>query len=68
MVQRLNTDQEGKTPEQVRREFDNGLRVGEWDTPGTGSNPHAHDDGSPSWWRGEEDASQSFLQSMGVAL
>lgn len=68
MLQRLDTDQKDKTPEQVRQEFDTKLLVGEWETPGYGSDPHAHDDGSPAWWRGEEDASQSFLASMGVQL
>lgn len=54
----------GKDP---RKELDTALGVSGWPVPGqvrparkTGPA------GAPSWWHGEEEASQSFLRAMGV--
>jgi hypothetical protein len=68
MLERLHVP-EGKNPEEIRKEFDNELGVTAWATPGRPINPEKETDRSaPSWWTGEEDASQSFLSSMGVIL
>lgn len=53
----------------VRRRFDAQLGVDSWRTPG-------HDEvqkppvepNAPWWWKGDQDASQSFLKAVGVKL
>lgn len=69
MVQRLNYEQEGRRPEDIRRELDNELGVLQWRTPFT-ADPETDDrpDGAPSWWVNDEEASGSFLAGMGVQL
>ncbi len=65
MVQRLDVKEDEK-PEEVRRGFDNDLGVIRWQVPG-GGNRFAEveiEDGAPSWWAGDEEASQSALASM----
>jgi hypothetical protein len=69
MLQRLIV-RDGQTEEQARDRFDASLGVSAWARPG-----HDHrdmqpveDPGAPWWWTGAEDASQSFLQAMGVTL
>lgn len=69
MVQRLDTSGEDRKPEQVRREFDHSLNVSRWVTPITETKPEEpRPDGAPDWWVSDEEASQSFLTNMGVAL
>lgn len=68
MLERLDTP-EGKSPEAVRRSFDNELGTASWLTPGRQVDPgNGKDPGAPDWWVNEEDASQSFLNSMGVVF
>lgn len=68
MVQRL-TVREGESPERARRRFDGQLGVRAWTTPGTREKPvQPRDPKAPWWWDGAEDASQTFLRSMGVNL
>jgi hypothetical protein len=40
--------------------------VRDWDTPGGVRQRVDIVPGAPSWWTGDEDASQQFLMSMGV--
>ncbi|WP_460071070.1 hypothetical protein [Streptomyces sp. YKOK-I1] len=68
MVQRLNVG-ENETPDRARRRFDGELGVRDWTTPRTEyAKPEPRDPKAPWWWDGAEDASQSFLASMGVTL
>lgn len=69
MLQNLDYDQEGRRPEDIRRSFDNDLEVAQWRTPFT-AEPDTDDrpEGAPSWWVSDEEASGSFLASMGVQL
>lgn len=62
-IQRLKYDE--KQPERPRQEFDHTLNVHDWNTPG-GVIRRVIVEGAPAWWRGDEDASQQFLASMGV--
>ncbi len=65
MIQRLDVGEDDK-PEDVRREFDNGLGVIRWQVPG-GGNKYAEvevEEGAPSWWAGDEEASQSTMNAM----
>lgn len=69
MVQRLGV-RENETPDRARKRFDGQLGVRAWATPAT---PHkepdpTRDPKAPWWWDSAEDASQAFLQSMGVNL
>jgi hypothetical protein len=72
MLQRLDYDEDGD----VRGQFDMSLDVRSWRVPGQAwEAPVARVveiDGemrkAPAWWRGDEDASQSFLAQMGVTL
>lgn len=59
---------DGQKPEAAQLKFDASLSVDAWSLPGGEPRAVAHTDGSPWWWRGEEDASISFLSSMGVVL
>lgn len=68
MVQRLNV-KEDEDPEAVRRSFDRELLVPQWRTPYGGDIDRDDiEPGAPDWWVGEDDASASFLSSMGVNL
>lgn len=65
MIQRLEVDE--KQPDRPRREFDHALEVDAWWLPGVRPRPRrVVDRTAPYWWRGDEDASQSFMQAMGV--
>lgn len=72
MTQRIGPKDENdkRTDKQIRDELDNGLGVVRWITPGGGTapEPDEQEEGAPLWWAGEEEASQSFLGSMGVIL
>lgn len=68
MLQHLDVP-EGQTEASVRRAFDDDLGVALWGTPGVPlSINDDRDPDAPSWWTDEEDASQSFLSSMGVTF
>lgn len=72
MIQRLDIG-DGDKPEDIRREFDNDLGVVRWQVPG-GGNKYAEvkiEEGAPSWWAGDEEASQSALnqfRAMGAKI
>ncbi len=68
MINHLDV-KENEDPEAVRRSFDRAMLVAQWRTPYRGDG--GRDDiepGAPDWWAGEDDASASFLSSMGVNL
>jgi hypothetical protein len=68
MLQRLQV-RENEKPDTARRRFDGQLDVRAWATPGSETRePDPLEPGAPWWWSGAEDASQSFLKSMGVTL
>ncbi len=68
MLERLDIP-EGEKPEMIRKKFDNELGVPNWPTPGRRIDPGVEiDPDAPVWWTNEEDASQSFLSSMGVVF
>jgi hypothetical protein len=69
MLQRLIVHN-GQTEEQARARFDASLGVSAWALPGRDRRePEPQQDpGAPWWWTSDEDASQSFLASMGVTL
>jgi hypothetical protein len=64
MLRRLEVDQ--KNPRRPRRELDNQLQVGAWRLPGSAYRQRRETVNAPAWWRGDEDASQTFLHAMGV--
>lgn len=68
MIERLEIDND--QPERPKRELDKLLDVDLWQVPG--ARPRrivkVREDDAPYWWRGDEDASQSFLLSMGVVM
>lgn len=53
----------------ARRALDGRLGVASWGVAGSlpASQPE-RDPSAPWWWQGAENASQSFLKAMGVAL
>ncbi len=74
MVKRLDVEKEGQKPEDIRRSFDSKLGVSRWEHP---LSPLDKDDDEPEeqidpnapwWWHGDEEASTTFLTSMGVNL
>lgn len=64
-IERLRRDE--KQPERPRHDFDTALSVRDWNVPG-GARRRVVVEGAPSWWDGDEDASQQFLASMGVMI
>lgn len=64
MTTRLEYDQ--KNPLKNRRELDTSLQVGTWKLPGGAYRQRRVVPNAPHWWRGDEDASQTFLHAMGV--
>jgi hypothetical protein len=69
MVQRL-ADRENEKPGTARKRFDGQLGVRDWTLPGAEPKKPdpTRDPKAPWWWDGAEDASQTFLKSMGVNL
>ena len=66
MLERLARDE--KQPERPRILLDQQLKTREWRTVGR-RRPRARRDvpsNAPAWWRGDEDASQTFLHAMGI--
>ena len=65
MTQRLKPDDDGSTAA-ARQELDDELSVVRWQVPGHG-NKFADveiEEGAPSWWAGDEEASQGSLAAM----
>jgi hypothetical protein len=56
--------------ERERAQLDAALCVAAWPAPGIRRARPAEptEPGAPAWWHGDEDASQSFLDAMGVQL
>lgn len=68
MLDRLSP-REGQTMDAARRAFDVMLGVSAWGLPGRESREAPHrDPRAPWWWESSEEASDSFLKSMGVSL
>lgn len=68
MVQHLSR-RDNEPADAPRKRFDGQLDVRAWTTPATrDQTPQPRDPKAPWWWDGAEDASQSFLTSMGVTL
>lgn len=68
MITRVKV-RDGQSTEDAQRVFDAQLGVPGWTVPGRTPRPvEPRDAGAPWWWQGAEDASQSFLASMGVSL
>jgi hypothetical protein len=66
MLQRLQEpDDEHPDP---RGQLDQWLETALWPTPMTRRVLYAEtvEPGAPSWWHGDEEASQSFFKSMGI--
>lgn len=60
---------EGQSADDARRVLDSMLSVAGWAVPGSGpKRVKARDPKAPWWWVDAEDASDSFLKSMGVTL
>jgi hypothetical protein len=69
MLQGLDYGEGPEEANRVRTEFDNSLGVSGWTTPGAFiDHQPEREPGTPLWWQGDEDASQSFLRSQGVIL
>ena len=65
MTQRLKPDDDGDVTAS-RRELDSELGVARWQVPGHG-NKYAEvkrEEGAPSWWVDDEEASQASLAAM----
>lgn len=65
MIERLKPDDEGNV-DPAKKEMDNNLAVIRWQVPGD-ANKYAdveREEGAPSWWAGNEEASQSSLAAM----
>lgn len=61
-------DEKGST-EKARRQLDDALGTASWETPFTRGKQRTRSSdrsSAPSWWHGEEDASQTFLAAMGM--
>lgn len=68
MTQRI-TVREGQTVEAARLQFDGRLGVSGWAIPGRSvTQVELRDPAAPWWWQSAEEASDSFLKSMGVVL
>jgi hypothetical protein len=67
MCSRLHVP-EGQTHESALRQFDARLSVAGWGMPGLEATEVTREEDAPWWWSGEEEASDSFLASMGVVL
>lgn len=60
---------EGEPEEAAQQRLDAELDVRRWQSPGQAApEPVDVEDGAPWWWRGDEDASQTFLASQGAVL
>jgi hypothetical protein len=67
MLQRVRV-RDGQSAEDARRSLESMLRI-RWTVPGRGRRSvEARDPRAPWWWHSAEEASDSFLKSMGVVL
>lgn len=65
MLQRLDySDSENRNP---RTDFDNTMLINDWKVPGIIEEKLAVEiPNAPDWWRGDEQASESFFKAMGI--
>jgi len=64
MLERLDYQAEGTTPDQVLAAFDNEMGVRTWRTPADAApRVDTRPAGAPAWWESDEEASQSFLSA-----
>jgi len=71
MLDSLDYQREGTTPEQVFAMFNNELGVSMWRTPVNASSspvPDDRDPDAPLWWVSDEEASQAFLAQYAPGL
>lgn len=67
MIQRLPYPDEKEHSDPRAEMIDDPLRVDDWQMPGQATREQLGlPTDAPTWWRGEEEASQSFLKAMGV--
>ncbi len=66
LLNRLEYDE--KNPGAARRDLDWRLDVAAWRVTDSTTRPSRRGDDAraPTWWHGDEDASQSFLRSVGA--
>lgn len=70
MCSRLDAG-ENEDPEAVRKKFDADLGIRRWRLTDADIDRYADaviDEGAPWWWDGDDEASDSFLEAMGVNL
>lgn len=66
MLNRIPLTEDGTPDEKAKQKLDEDLSVVRWQVPGDG-NRFAEveiEEGAPSWWAGDEEASQSNLAVM----
>lgn len=72
MAQHLDYDQSKEGAyEAARAKLDNQLKIKRWRVGWEQEDPYQDvvaDEGAPWWWDGDEEASSTFLDSMGVQL
>jgi hypothetical protein len=71
MCERLEPKNENENPEVTRKRFDASLSVKRWRITPDDTDRYAEavvDEGAPWWWEGDAEASDSFLEAMGVSL
>lgn len=71
MCERLEPKTENEDPEVTRKRFDSSLSVKRWRITADHVDKYAGapvDEAAPWWWEGDEEASDSFLEAMGVQL
>jgi anti-sigma factor ChrR (cupin superfamily) len=68
MLERLERDE--KQPGRPRTVLDQQLQTREWRAPGKRVQRKRVDtpNDAPAWWKGDEDASQTFLHNMGIVM
>ena len=71
MCERLEPKDENEDPEVTRKQFDASLSVKRWRITDEQTDKYAGapvDEAAPWWWEGDAEASDSFLEAMGVQL
>lgn len=61
----MNATEEQPDP---RSELDAQLQVTEWAIPSRRPATGPVEPGAPTWWHGEEEASEAFMREMGIRL
>lgn len=67
MLKTLPYPDEKEHPDPRQEMIDGPLSVDTWHSPGTATREELGvSDEAPAWWRGDEDASQSFFKAVGI--